>query len=134
MGSRIDIDTAELRSLKPRGLVGDDLRVDHMRDMTADRIIRKCRRVLILPCDLAVRNKPELDQCLEAVADTQSQTIPLVQKLFNSLTDLRIPESRRKELRGAVRLVAGRESAREHDDLCLFDLLQTREYLPLSCS
>ena len=42
--------------------------------------------------NVAVRNKAQLDECLEAVADAQHKAIALLQKLTNSLGNLRCAE------------------------------------------
>ena len=106
---------------EPRRLVADHLRVNHLGNVTADGVECQCRRILFLTTDLAIGNQSQLDQGLEAVADTQGQSISLIQKTHNGLFDLCILEGRRKEFRGAIRLVACGETAGEHDDLGLID-------------
>ena len=89
--------------------------------MPVDRVESQGRRVRRLPHDLAVRQKPQFDQRLEAVADTESQSVSLIQKLHNRFFDLRILERRREKFGRTVRLVACGKSAREHDDLRLLN-------------
>ena len=89
--------------------------------MSADRIARERRRLRIKRHDLAVRKEAELDERLETVADTEDQPLSLLQKFHDRLSDARISERRRDELARAVRLVAARETARQHEDLSLID-------------
>ena len=89
--------------------------------MSADRIARERRRLRIKRHDLAVRKEAELDERLEAVADTEDQPLSLLQKFHDRLSDARISERRRDELARAVRLVTARETAWQHEDLRLVD-------------
>ena len=119
MGSRVYINTAKLCLLKPGGLVADDADVGLLGDVAADGVERQGRRILLLTGQGSVRNQTKLNQCLEAVADTKNQTIAVVQKIRDLLTDLLIPEAGCKELRTAVRLISCGEAAGEHNHLCL---------------
>ena len=92
--------------------------------MAADGVVGQGRRLLVLAGDGTVGNKTELDQGLEAVADSQDKAVALVEKVADSLLDNSVPESGGKELRAAVRFVAGGKAAGEHDDLSLADLLR----------
>ena len=89
--------------------------------MPADRVVRKRRRLPIERHDLAIGQETELDERLEAVADAEDQSLALLQKFHDRLSDARISERRRDELARAVRLVAARETARQHEDLSLID-------------
>ena len=89
--------------------------------MASDGVVRQCRRVCGLSGDLAVRNQSQLDQSLESVADAECKAVPLIKELLYRFLDLRVLECGREELGGAVRLVSGAESAREHDHLGLAD-------------
>ena len=91
--------------------------------MTSDCVERQSRSILLLSGDRTIRNKSELDQRLEAVADTERQSVTLIQQLLYCLLQLRIPKCRCKEFCRAIRLIACGKSAREHDDLCLTDCL-----------
>ena len=71
--------------------------------------------------DVAVSGQTQLDEGLEAVADTQHQTIPVLQQVADCLSDRRIAEEGGDELCAAVRLVAAGEAAGQHDDLALVD-------------
>ena len=117
VGSGIDIDAAGLRQCQPGTLVGCHLGVCHLGDMAADGIVGQSRGLLVLADDLSVRNKAQLDQGLESVADSKGKTVSVVQKVGDSLLDHGVAESGRKELGAAVRFVARGESARKHDDL-----------------
>ena len=87
--------------------------------MTADVVERKRGAISVHRADVAIGNQPQLHQRLEAVADTEHQPVALLQKLANRLGHLGRAEERRDELRRAVRLVASREAAGNHDDLTL---------------
>ena len=93
--------------------------------MAADGVDRSgSENPAVCPDDLAVRHQTQLDQRLEAVADTKRQTVPLIQELLHCLFDAsRCWNAVAKNLRGTVRLVTCGEAAGEHDDLCLADSL-----------
>ena len=78
VGCRRDIDAAEVCIFQPRRLVGHDLRVDHSGDMSADRVECQCRSLRVLADDLAARHKTELDERLEAVADTECKAVAVI--------------------------------------------------------
>ena len=78
VGCRIDIYSARLCVHQPRALIGHDLRIDHAGDMTANRVESQRRCICILSGDRTVRNKTELDERLEAVADTERKTVALI--------------------------------------------------------
>ena len=67
--------------------------------------------VLIGVDDLAVGHQTQLDQRLEAVADTQHQTVAVVQMGGDLFLDLGVAEEGGDELGGAVGLVAAGEAA-----------------------
>ena len=46
--------------------------------MASDGVVGQCRRILLLSADLTVRNKSQLDQCLESVTDTKCKTVSLI--------------------------------------------------------
>ena len=68
----------------------------------------------------------QLDERLEAVADAEHQAIAVLEQVAHGLGDRGRAEERGDELRGAVRLVAARESAGDHHDLALVDLVHQR--------
>ncbi len=85
--------------------------------MAADGVERERGALVVHGADVAVRHQAQLHERLEAVADTEHQPVALLQKLANRLGHLGRAEERRDELRRAVRLVASREAAGNHDDL-----------------
>ena len=91
--------------------------------MSADRVKRQCRRIFILSAEASVRNKSQLDERLETVADAQDQAVSVFQKIRNRLFHLFVPEACREELRRSVRFITCRETAREHDHLRLLNCL-----------
>lgn len=66
-------------------------------------------------------NKAQFDEGLEAVADAQGQTVSFVEKLIHGFLQHFVAENCRNEFAAAVRLVAGGETAGEHDDLGMAD-------------
>ena len=67
--------------------------------------------------NLTERNKTQLNECLEAVADTQHQSVPILEQVMNSIHNLRVAEECCNELTAAFRFVTAAESARNHDNL-----------------
>ena len=128
MGSRIRVHLAKFRLHKPRRLIGNHFRIDHLRDMTSDRIIGQCRRCLVLSGDPAVRNQAKLDKSLETVADTKHQSVALIQQPLHRFLHLRILECCSKELGRTIRFISRAETSREHDDLRLVNSLLKNAY------
>ena len=93
--------------------------------MAADCVERQCWIVVGKPrFDLAVGDEAELDESLEAVTDTDSETVAFVEKLLDGFRDARIAERRGDELAGTVGLVTRGETAREGDDLRIVNSCQ----------
>ena len=61
---------AGLAQAKPRRFVGNNSGGNNLGNMTADVVEGQCRCIAGHVADIAVRNEAELNQCLEAVADT----------------------------------------------------------------
>lgn len=78
---------ANLCAVQPRGLVGGDSRIDQHGLVACDGVEGQRRRNICHVHDLAERDQTKLYQCLEAVADTQHQTVTVFQKLVNSVLD-----------------------------------------------
>ena len=79
MGCGIAVGLSKLCALQPRRLVGNDLGVSHLGDVTVDRVEGQGRGILLLANDLAIRHKAQLDQRLETITDTKCQTVSLIQ-------------------------------------------------------
>ncbi len=94
--------------------------------MAVDGIIGQCRRILFLADNLPIRHQTELDHRLKSITNSKRQTVSFIQELVHSLFHLCILECCRKEFCTAVRFIARRKAAREHDDLCLCDCLCKR--------
>ena len=118
MRDRNGVDVTRLDMHEPRREVGSDDRVDGCRGMSADGVERQ-RWIVIRKTrlDLAVWDEAELDEGLEAVADTDGEAIAFVEKFLNGFRNAWVAERRGDELSGAVRFVARGEAAREGDDL-----------------
>ena len=91
--------------------------------MAADGVERQRRAFGGHRHDVAVRHQAEFDQRLETIADTEHQTITVVQQVTHRFGNGRSTEERGDELGGTIRLVAAGEAARNHDDLALLDFL-----------
>ena len=78
VGSRIDIYLAQLCLCQPRGFVGNHLGVYHLGYVAADVVVGQCGCLCILSHDGAIRHQSQLDQGLEAVADTKAQAVSLI--------------------------------------------------------
>ena len=122
MGNRNGVDVAWLDVHEPRREVGGDNRIDGCRGVAADGVERQ-RRIIggKLRLDLAVGDEAELDEGLEAVADADGEAVAFVEELLDGFRDARVAERGGDELAGAVRFVAGGETAREGDDLRVVD-------------
>ena len=81
----------------------------------------QCRRILLLPDDLAIRYKPQLDQGLKTVADAKYEPIAFVKESCDSLLQFLVAEGCCKELCRAIRFISCRKSAREHENLSFVD-------------
>ena len=89
----------------------------HGRDMAADGVEGQRRGVWRQLCYLAVRQKTELHECLKTVADADDKTVSHLDEAHELFGNLGVAKHRRDELAGAVRLVAAREAARQHENL-----------------
>ena len=89
--------------------------------MAADDIVGECREGLVGIHDPSVGHEAELDERLEAVADTEHQAVALLKQRRDLLLDRSAAEEGRNELGAAVGLVAAGEAAGDHDDLAILD-------------
>ena len=78
VGSRIAVHAAKFGSCQPWGFVGNYLCVNHLGNVASDGIHSQRRRICLLLRDGSLRYKTQLNERLEAVADTQHQAVPLV--------------------------------------------------------
>ena len=115
------VEVTGLAEGKPRGLGRYDLGRDEAGDMTAERIEGERRCVIGERLEFAIRYEAELDQSLETVADAHGKTISDMKELVHGLHELLIPEYSGDKFAAAVRFIARREAAREHDDLRMAD-------------
>ena len=108
---------------EPGGLVGGDPGADDLGLVSGNGIEGKGGTILIRIHDLAIGNQPQLDQCLETVADTAHEAVPLGKELHDSLPDPLVAEEGGNELGGTVRLISSGETSGDKDDLAVSDLL-----------
>ena len=93
-----------------------------LRDMTVDVVTEECRTFLGHHAETTVWKKARLDQSLESVADTEDETAAVKQRM-DSISDYLVIKHIRYELTATVRLVTCRESAADHEDMTLIDVL-----------
>ncbi len=87
--------------------------------MTANRIVRQGRAVCTERLNMSIRQKSQFDKCLEAVANAESQAVPLIQKGFQCIWQCRAAEQCGNKFAGTFRFITGTEAAWEHDNLCV---------------
>ena len=89
--------------------------------MATDGIESERRRRFRERLEFAVRDEAELDERLETVANAEDEAVSIRQKIAERVFQERMAEEGGDEFAAAVRFVAGREAAGEHDDLRFFD-------------
>ena len=90
--------------------------------MACDLVEGKGRALRVSIHDLAEFKESQLDQSMEAVADTRHEAILFFQKFCNCILDFRVPEEGCDELAGTVRFISAGETAGYEDHLALIDL------------
>ena len=90
--------------------------------MTVDVVAEERRRLFGHQAQPSVGQQTRLDQRLETVADTQNQTAPVEQTMY-FLRNILVVQHIGNEFTAAVRLVARREAAAEHEDMARSDRL-----------
>ena len=81
--------------------------------MTANGVERQRRGLGTRLGDGAARDKAQLDERLEAVADTQDEAAALIEQCVDASGERWVTQEGRHELRGAVRFVTAGETARQ---------------------
>ena len=122
VGDRHRVDLAGLGQRQPGRFVGGDPGAYQLGLVTADGVEGQSGRVCVTVGDLAVGHQAQLDQCLEAVADTAHQTVATFQQIGHLFLDRCAAEEGGNKLTGSVGLVAAGESAGHKDDLGIGDL------------
>ncbi len=117
MGNGHIENVARIGVLQPGAHVGSHAGPYDLRLMPTDGVEGQCRTVHIRIPDLAVGHKSQLDERLEAVADTDHETVPLIQELHGLLAHCLVPEEGGNELSRAIRLITAGEAARNEDHL-----------------
>ena len=106
---------------QPGRQIGNDSGLHHPGHVPANPVECQSRAVGGQWPDLPIRQQAQFDQGLEAVADSQDQSVALLQQPGNRVRQRRIVEQRRNELARSLRFVPGAETAREHQYLRLID-------------
>ena len=112
------VQIANLAGGQPRALDRCHAR-GHITALVATDQVEGQRRIVAshLVADLAVGHKPQLDERLEAVADTEHQTIALAEQFMNRVLDAGAAQERSDELARAIRLVTAGKTTRHNDHL-----------------
>ena len=111
MGDGNRVHLAHIRHGQPRRLIGRDARANDAGLVACDGVEGQRRAAFIRVDYLSIRNKAELDERLEAVADTRHKSVALLDQLHDILLDGGVAEEGGDELAGAVRLVTAGEAA-----------------------
>lgn len=120
------VDVAKCALGEPWGHRGGDAGANKLALVATDGVERQRWAGVVHRANVAVRNKSQLDKCLEAVADAQHKAIALLQKFADSLGNLRCAEECADKLSRSVWLVSAGETAWNHDNLALLDRLCQR--------
>ena len=94
------------------------------RDVPADGVVDECRGVGAGFADFAIGHQAGFDEGLEAVADAEDEAVAVDEQVHDGVRHARAADDGCDKLGGAVRFVAGAESAGEHQDLRVADLLR----------
>ena len=122
VGDRHGVDVTDIGAGQPGGLVGADTGADQLGLVAADDVVGQGGAGLVGVDDLTEGHQTQLDESLEAVADTQHQTVAVIQQVSHLGLDGGIAEEGGNELGGAVGLVAAREAAGDEDHIGLRQL------------
>ena len=85
--------------------------------------MRKCWRAIRKITNLTIRNQAKLDECLEAIADTEHQTITGIQKTADFFFYARIAEHSCDKFTRTIWLITTAETAWKHNNLRLLNTL-----------
>ena len=96
--------------------------------MATDIVKGQSRRSAGHIANSAIGNKTQLNQSLEAIANTQHQAIAIFQQIADSFLNTRIAEHGSDKFTTAIRLVASAKAAGNHHDLRIIDILNHRFY------
>ena len=108
--------------LEPWRIRGSDTSSHHLRDVAVDVVAEKRRAVLCHLAEAAVRKEARLHEGLESVADTEDKAAAINESM-DSLCYIPVVQDIGNELAASVRLISCRESAAEHEDMTLVDIL-----------
>ena len=108
--------------LEPWRIRGRDTSSHHLRDVTVDVVTEKRRAVLCHLAEASVREEARLHEGLESVADAEDEAAAIDESM-NSLRNILVVQDIGNELAASVRLISCRESAAEHEDMTLVDIL-----------
>ena len=110
------------KALEPRRIGSRYTGCNHLRDMAVDIVTEECRAVLCHLTETAVWKKTRLHKSLESVADAENKTTT-VDKRVDSIRYILVVQHVGNKLTASVRFVSRRESAAEHQDMTLVDIL-----------
>ena len=116
------VQIANLERRQPRRSCSADAGRNNLRDVTVDIVVEEGRRLLGHHTELSVWQQSRLNECLEAVADTQNQATTLNQSV-NSLGYGCVIQYTCNELTRTIRLITQREATTQYKDIALVDSL-----------
>ena len=89
--------------------------------MAADQVIGQSGEGVVHGADVARGQQAQFQKGLEAIANTQHQTVAAVEQIVHRFGDTGIAVESANELAGAIWLVAAGESAGQDNHLCVAD-------------
>ena len=117
------------KALEPWRIRGRHACRHHLRNMAVDIVSEEGRAVLCHLTEASVRKKSRLHEGLESVAYAENEASAVDQSM-DRIRYLLVIQHIRNELAASVRFVTGRESAAEHKDMALVDILLHLGYRP----
>ena len=111
------------RFRKPGRFVGGNPGAHQARLVPSDSVISQCGAIFVSVNNLAERNKTQLNQRLETVANAAHQSVAVFKQIIYFCLNFFISEKRRNKLARTVRLIAARKTARNKDNLRFLDFL-----------
>ena len=122
MGNGHGVHLAHLGAREPGTQVGGHPGAHQAGLVAANGVVGQGGTIGVGVQDLTIGQETQLDEGLEAVANTQHQTVPLLQQRRDLFLNGGIAEKGGDEFGGAVRLIPAGEAAGEENHLRLLQL------------
>ena len=94
-----------------------------MGDVTSDVIVGEGRSTGLWIANFAVGNEPGFDECLEAVADAEDETVAVLEEVHDRIGNARAAQDGGDEFPGTGGFVSGGEATGKHEDLGALDVV-----------